>query len=435
MHAKQQSQNFLLRGISRATMTVLGIVLVLTLILVFTEPAQAQTFQVIHTFSGADGAFPQTGLTIDSSGNLYGTTVAGGYTGGDCSNGGCGIVFKLVKGISGWVETTLYSFPGDYDGGNPLSRVIIAPDGTLFGTTSWGGGDCNVNETNCGTFFHLTPPPAERASALAPWSETVLYTYTSENGAYPAGDLIVDQAGNVYGTSQGGGPARMGVVYELTPSGGGWVGTVLYAFQGPPDGENPVGGVVFDQSGNLYGVTTYGGPDDAGTIYQLSQPGSTWTEQILHAFHNRDGSVPEGGLIIDSSGKLYGTTAAGGTVGEGTIFEFKPGSGGLTVNTLYSFSSGCTGTCGAQAKLMMDAAGNLYGTTTYGGAYGAGNVFKLAPSNGGWTYTSLHDFTGQNDSTGAYPMCSLVMGASGNLYGTTDEGGAHNNGVVFEITP
>ena len=226
-----------------------------------------------------------------------------------------------------------------------------------------------------------------------------------------------------------------GVVYKLTPSGSGWTETLLYSFVGN-EGEQPIGGVVFGRSGNLYGVFEQGGPAGRGAVYQLSPSGGSWTEQTLQGVDGRDdGAYPVGGLIIDSSGNLYGTTSCCGYGGGGTAFELMPGSGGgWTFNTLYRLPGNGVG-LGPVDKLLMDGAGNLYGTSYQGGDIygGRGAVFKLSFSNGRWWYTSLHDFSGPPND-GAEPHSNLVFDASGNLWGTTTRGGQHDAGVVFEIT-
>ena len=241
------------------------------------------------------------------------------------------------------------------------------------------------------------------------------------------GDLIFDQAGDILGTTYTGGASDYGVVYELSPSGGAWTETVLYSPQNFGDGAYVAGGVVSDSSGNLYGVFGSGGPEGYGAVYELSPSGGSWTEQILHAFSyaGNDGANPVGGLILDSSGNLYGMTT-GGNDG-GAVFELTPANGGWISNTLHS------GTGLNEDKLVMDGAGNLYGTTYYGGTYRDGTVFKLRPVSGGWAYTSLHDFTGGSD--GYWPASTLVFDAHGHLYGTASQGGANNHGVIFEITP
>ncbi|MGB8890133.1 MAG: choice-of-anchor tandem repeat GloVer-containing protein [Candidatus Korobacteraceae bacterium] len=401
--------------------------------IVATTAARAQTFKVIYTFTGgADGAGPQPGLTMDGAGNFYGATGSVGLSNGSACDTGCGTVFHLLNADSGWILIPLYHFQGPPDGLIPSGRVTIAQDGTLYGVTNQGGrGSCQFG---CGTVYHVSPA----ASGLALWNETVIHYFTISDGDYPQGDVSFDREGNLYVTAAVGGSSGDGVVYQLTPSGGGWLGNVIYSFQGLDDGANPSGGVVIDRSGNLYGITEEGGFRGGGTLYQLSLSGSSWTERTIQAFAHTSGCVPVGGLIVDSAGNLYGTTTACGTHGAGTVFRLSPSG---VLNVLYNLpsisGSGCIYSyfCGSLGKLAMDAAGNLYGTVTAGGAYGAGTVFKLTNGTNGWTYTSLHDFTGQSDPTGAYPTSTLIIDANGNLYGTASEGGTYNNGTVFEITP
>jgi uncharacterized repeat protein (TIGR03803 family) len=406
-------------GVSlRPQSAALAITLALLFLMFINLTAQAQTFKVLHYFEGPDES-PQTGLTMDAAGNFYGTT-----------HNIEGTVFKLEPS-STWVArnlTTLYRFAGGDDGSNPYARVAIARDGTLYGTTQEGGSDCNAG-LGCGTVFHLMPAKSVRGS-----DETVLHRFFGSDGLFPQGDITFDQSGNIYGTTPSGGPFNglYGVIYELTPSGRSWVETILYSPEGP-EGALPQGGVIFDKSGNLYGVFGGGGPYGWGAVYELSPSGSNWTEQTLYDFTGGDdGENPVGGLITDPSGNFYGTTITGGSGGGGTVYKLTPAHGSWIFNVLYSFSAGRYPMCGPQDKLVMDAAGNLYGTTSCDGIYGRGSVFKLTPSADGWTYTSLHDFTGGGD--GGYPLSNLVFDANGNLYGTASEDGNHY-GVVFEITP
>ena len=402
--------------------------------------AQAQTFTVIHNFSGSDGANPAAGLIMDHAGNLYGTTAYGGPF--SCISGGCGTVFKLTHTSSGWVLSQLYAFRGNQDGSYPDARVVFGPDGALYGTTM--GGSYN-------TVFKLQPPSSVCRSISCPWTKTILYTldYSSDQttGFVPLGDLAFDAAGDVYGTTQYGGTSSYctlgcGLVYQLTESGGVWTENILYTFQGLNDGASPQSGVIFDQAGNLYGTAFSDGTlrSNYGTVFELSPSGSGWTETTLYQFHDSsDGAGPAGGLIFDSAGNLYGTTESGGSGDGGTVFEMSPSGGGWYFNLLYSLSG--TPDSGPYGKLVMDSAGNLYGTTISGGAYHWGSVFKLTPSSGGWTYTDLYDFT--NHSDGADPSDGLVVDADGNVYGTAEA--ADNSGqgcgvglgcgVVFEITP
>jgi len=220
-------------------------------------------------------------------------------------------------------------------------------------------------------------------------------------------------------------------VYQLTPSGGAWTETVLYEFTGVDgDGKIPMSGVIFDQAGNLYGTTYEGGSTGNGTVYELSPSANGWTERIIYnVTGNGDGAGPVGTLIRDRSGNLYGSTYFGNAAQGGTVFELSPTQSGWTYELIYAF----TGQGGPDAALSMDAGGNLYGTTNRDGANLYGNVFELSPSSGGWTYRSLYHFIGGND--GFYPASNVIFDASGNLYGTASPGGANGWGVTWEITP
>ncbi len=409
--------------------------LTFALAIVCSQSAQAQTFTVLHAFTGGqDGGEPSAGLTLDKAGNLYGTTDAGGV--------GFGTVFKLSHKGSGWVFSPLYSFQGDNDGEYPgTAGVTIGSDGSLYGTTFSGGGSGCVGGSGCGTVFSLRPQPSACKTALCPWNETVLYRFTGGgDGANPDRGVIFDPAGKMYLSSFGYGD---GIIVELTPSNGGWEETRSYIFDGG-NGDSP-SGLILDTSGNLYGVAGGGGVYGYGLAFELTTSGSGWTENVLYTFQGgSDGLGPAGGLIFDNSGDLYGVTHNGGgsgcygRQGCGTVFELTPSSGGQWIESiLYSFTGGSGDFGGPQASLTMDAAGNLYGTTNQEGAYGYGSAFKLTPSNGGWTYIDLHDFTGGSD--GGYPLSDIIFDAHGNLYGTTEAGGEgclpSGCGVVWEITP
>ncbi len=441
-------------GSLRWTGFALSVICALAMIAV--QPSQAQTFTVLHNFSGGSaGASPNAGLTVDAAGSLYGTTYSGGRTGGEyCGQGGCGTVFKLTSANGGWVLKTLYSFQGGSDGASPAARVVFGPDGALYGTTQSGqpgsGGNCPGGF--CGTVFRLTPPATVCRSVSCPWTETVLYGFTGDNdGGVPGfGDLIFDPAGNIYGTTEIGGPNSLGTVYELTHGSGGWRESVLYSFSGL-DGDAPIGGLIFDNAGNLWGTTVYGGNgyqrqlgyDGWGVIFQLTLSDSGWTESTVYKFHDyTDGALPYGALTVDSAGNLYGTASAGGSSfcwresedygGCGTVFQFLGGD----LDPLYSFPGNeeIYSPPGPQAPLTIDSASNLYGTSNADGANYFGNIFKLAAqSNGNWTYVSLYDFTGGND--GKWPISNVAIDHNGNLYGTTQSGGSGGDGVIWEITP
>jgi len=400
-----------------------GVALLGALTLLAGQSIQAQTFSVIHAFTGGgDGGYPLAGLTMDARGNLYGTTFDGGGS-------EQGVVFRLTKHGTDWILNPLYSFAGGNDGAYPSGRVGLAGDGTLYGTTSSGGGGC---PGGCGTVFHLSPSPSAPRSALAPWSETVVYRFRGigYSGSNPQGDVIFDQLGNIYGTAEQGGNNDGGLVYELVAS-QDWAESVLYVPGGGFSGQNPYGGVVFDGAGNLYGTNSTGSEGAEGAVYRLSPSGSSYSEQTLQVFSGPNGATPKAGLIFDQSGNLYGTTT-GGAENYGTVFELTYANGAWIFNTIYSFASGTVGG-GPEDKLSMDAAGNLYGTTYADGMYGYGSVFKLTNSNGSWTYTSLHDFGGGSD--GGHPVSTIIFDVDGNLYGTASVAGMNNNGVVFEIVP
>jgi uncharacterized repeat protein (TIGR03803 family) len=342
-------------------------------------------------------------------------------------------------------EQVLYAFQGGNDGSFPSSDLIFDSSGNLYGTTQFGGvgADCSTDSIpGCGTVFELSP------NGSGGWTETVLYTFQAgTDGSVPSSGLIFDNAGNLYGTTLYGGAANAGTVFELSPNGsGGWKETILYSFLSNPDGSEPQG-LIFDGSGNLYGATEFGGLnqcykfDPCGTVFELSPNGSRgWTETIIYSFHgDGDGFSPNGGLIFDNSGNLYGTTSAGGLnidcgvddgYGCGTAFELSPnGSGGWTETVLYSFASTASDGANPAAGLILDQSGDLYGTTSEGGEGACGNVdrcgtvFKLSPNgSGGWTETTLYAFLGGID--GASPAAGLIFDKTGNLYGTTADGGA-----------
>ena len=418
------------------------IALVILLLASTTLIGQAQTLTTLHNFTGgADGGMPWAGLTIDRGGNLYGTTFQGGN--------GFGTVYKLAQKNGNWTIAPLYKFNGGNDGANPVAPVILGPNGTLYGTTVGGGGTSNTCNSpypvGCGIVFNLAPRPSIPPSPLTPWNETVLYRFQgTTDGAYPGyGDLTFDSAGNIYGTTSQAGvssaqcfPLGCGVVFKLTHSGQGYTESVIYSFTGGTDGSWPVGAVVFNSTGEAYttaGSLNPSGANGGGTVIELTPSGGGWTETTIHNFTpGTDGSSPWSGVILDSSGNLYGTTSTNGSGGGGTVFELMPSGGGGVYNVLQSFS-GSGNSPGPLRRLVMDSAGNLYGTTFADGAHGLGSVFKLTHSGGGWTYTSLHDFTGGSD--GANPYSTVVFDSSGNLYGTASAGGSMGQGVVWEITP
>ena len=387
---------------------------------VFT-PSMPGTFNLLHNFTGgSDGREPDAGLTMDRGGNLYGTAFEGGN---GCGTLGCGTVFKLAHKGSTWVFNPLYAFAGGTDGASPEARVTVGPDGSLYGTTVSGGvGSCyGVGGYGCGTVFNLRPAPRPCTTAPCSWIEMPLYRFSGEaDGSQPRAEVIVDQAGDLYGTTYSGGSAGFGVVYKLTSTHGNWTESVLHSFTQGSDGQHPSGGLIFDQSGNLYATTSAGGQYGYGTVFQLKPTGSGRVENILYNFQGAsDGGSPTASLISDQAGSLYGTTNSGGSKGGGTVFELSPSSGGWTFSALYNLDPPYHGP--ANGGLSIDASGNLYGANVGGGYYGGGSVFKLVPSDGKWTPIILYQFTSEppgGGGDGGYPN-GVMLDANGNLFGTT----------------
>jgi len=390
------------------------------------------TAKVLHNFAPKQlgGAEPLAGLVFDAAGNLYGTTKFGG-----ASNDGT--VFELIPNADGtWTQKVLHSFRGP-DGCGPLAGLIFDAIGNLYGTTEGCG------PKRAGIVFELVP------NADGTWTEKILRSFfaDSKGGWEPVAGLVFDAAGNLYGTTLLGGSvaAELGTVFELMPNAdGSWKYKVLHRFN--VDGKHgyyPYAGVVLDPAGNVYG-TTYdgqrsgGGGVGLGTVFELMPTVSgTWNFKILHKFKNdgKDGFSPKDGLVIDTAGNLYGTTSGGSSSGLGTVFELMPNADGTwTEKILHKFKGQPDGQ-GPLAGLTFDAAGNLYGTTSAGGAFGVGTVFELMPNaNGTWTETILHQF--KNDGKdGTFPQTDVILDPIGNVYGTTGSGGVHNGGTVFEVIP
>jgi uncharacterized repeat protein (TIGR03803 family) len=391
------------------------------------------TESVIYRFRiRQDGQYPSGGLVLDSAGDLYGATTFGGRL-HLCAGWGCGTVFELTPSSGGtWSESVVHAFSGGHDGVVPSGSLLIDGNGNLYGTTEASGLPPHFN--GGGTAFKLAPSSGR-------WIETV-HEFGSTDGANSAGSLILDSSGNFYGTTASGGAQDYGTVFKLAPaSGGGWQRTVLYSFKGGTDSGYPLAGLVRDNAGNLYGTTS--GVAGWGTVFELTPvAGGQWTEKVLYAFKGYpDGAYPFAGLVFDSTGSLYGTTWAGGSIDSGTVFKLTPSSGGSwTEEVIYSFTGGADGVDPA-AGLTWDTAGNLCGTTFYGGSgSGAGVVFELVPNSGGtWTEKVLYTFTGGAD--GNEPAAGVIFDQQGNLYGTTEGGGkgtcafSRPCGVVFKLSP
>ena len=380
-------------------------------------------------------------------------------------------IFILLAGLAKSTcaqanETVLYSFQGGSDGAGPVGSIVMDKAGNIFGATSYTN-PC-ITSLQCGSVYELSPPqqPGD------PWTEITLYDFQGfghGDGGSPEGGLVQDADGNLYGTTAygGHGPCLLlgsavgcGTVYELVrpqKPGGAWKEKVLYSFQGNQDGQFPIGDLVFDKRGNLYGATWFGGGQGTtcdplyaycGTIFELTPPRTTdknvWTETVLHSFAGvdaGDGGQPNGGLILDESGAIYGTTYVGGGTcphdggkGCGSVFALAPEQIGSWKETIvYRFGGGIDGG-DPNGHLLRDASGDLYGTTASGGTYNlpAGTIFRVSPSQNG-RYTDLYSFDG--GLNGGFPLAGLVLDGRGNLYGTTSSGGVDQGGTIFRIVP
>lgn len=421
--------------------TLMFVLLALSLV------CSAQSFTVLHNFSGGvDGGFPYAGLTVDASGGLYGTAMNGGVSNG-CS--GCGTVYKLSHRGSGWVLTTLYTFRGSTDGSFPQSRAVFGLNGALYGTTEAGG------LAGAGTVFQLQPRSSICPSVACEWTKTVLHNFAgSPDGSGPSpGDLAFDSAGNIFGATTSGGASDptcandspCGTVYMMSKSLNTWTETVMYSFVGGLDGAFP-NGFTLDSTGDAgFGTTSFRGQNTLGTVFVMFSDGrGGFASETLYSFSGGlDGGSPLGNAIPDGSHGYFGTTSFGGSGNGGTVWHLTNSGTGWVLTNLASFTySGQLGSTspGSAAVLTMDSAGNLYGTTVLSGAFGQGSVFKLTHSSGGWTLTTLHDFTGGAD--GGQPWGQVSLDSNGNIYGTASIGGSTVGscvdglgcGVVWQIT-
>jgi uncharacterized repeat protein (TIGR03803 family) len=394
-------------------------------------------YQVLYSFGAngsSDGALPRGKLVLDQQGNLYGTT----YSGGANANG---TAFELSPSTGGqWTETILYNFgsnPDGSDGAFPMAGLIFDSAGNLYGTTKTGG-------TVWGTVFELSPP----SQGGGAWTETVLYVFGGHSdGCYPEGKLLFDASGNLYGTASqcGGQTISAGTVFELTPVGdGNWQEVVLHRFcsvggSNCRDGADPEAGVAFDTAGNLYGTTYAGGGGGGigfGTVYELSPSSGGWTESVLHVF-GQNANHPISAINLDESGNLYGTANSGGLGSQqcgsgdqtcGGVFRLTK-VGGEWKNLLFQFD-GQNGGNPAAGIFLLSQKNIAFGTTLFGGT--GGTIYKFQ----GTKQSVLYNLCSQpNCADGSQPATALIADTSGNLYGTTQEGGAYGQGVVFEITP
>ena len=395
--------------------------------------------KVLHSFTGGnDGIDPAATLAADSAGNLYGTTVSGG-TGTLCTNG-CGTVFELSPVAGGkWKEEVLYNFTGGSDGKNPYGGVTLDSKGDLYGTTVSGGSGGSCTGDGCGVVYLLSKSGKKWVETVmynftggkdgfGPGGTVVFDGAGNLYGTTPDGGNLRKCNG-----------LGCGVVYQISPvRGGGWTQTVLHTFTGGADGAvGSLGPLFVDKTGSIFGIAELGGDPSCqcGTVFRLTSVGGAWKFKTLLAFTGiPNAGSPYGGVIADAKGKLYGTTYFGGANGAGSVFELTKSAGKFTESVLYSFTGGANGGS-PTTTLMFDAKGNLYGTTSAGGdSNGDGVVFKLAPKSGGkWKESVVHTFGKGSD--GRNPYYGLISDKSGNLFGTTAIGGGSGQGVVFEVTP
>jgi hypothetical protein len=407
-------------------------VLILAVALASMPPSSAHAagkFKVLHNFgSGTDGSGPYGAPILDSQGNLYGVTGSGGT--GKCSDYGCGTVFELTPQTHGtWKEAILHSFTSGSGGAGPWGSLVLDGSGNLYGTMPLG--------TNyIGGVFELSP-------GSGGWTYSVLYDVSSGPG------LLMDDLSNLYGDI-GDGQYGNGAIGELSPSSNGWTYTQLYSYCAQdhcPDGLAEPAPPIWDGKGNLYGTTVEGGIGrpacyssfGCGVIFKMTpNRDGTWAYHVLHRFasSSTDGQRPFAGLVMDTAGNFYGSTALGGVHNNGTIFKFAFTDGHWKKTVLYDFPKHADGT-NPGYQMVFDKAGALYGATGAGGladcgGYECGVVFKLTPQkNGKWKYTVLHKFTAAD---GEYPY-GVIIDGKGNLFGTTQGFGKYHAGTAFEITP
>ena len=403
------------------------------------QAAAAQSFNVIHTFTGAsDGAYPTAGVTVAATGNLYGTASGGGTY-------GKGAAFQMAYRGSGWTLSPLHEFAGGFqDGAIPFGGLAFH-GGILYGTTSTGGLGGNDGG---GVIYELSPPPTVCKTATCYYNETILYEFPASN---TGGDApyymtpVFDQFGNMYGTTEGSASSPecpptgpdCGTAWELTPSNGGWTESIIYNFTNGNDGRQPLAGLIIDAGGNLYGVAGFGS-GGGGTIIELSPSNGGWIENTLYDFvPSQNGArIGANDVAMDSSGNLYGALGSGGPGGSGTVYELTPTGGGWTFSLLWAFPNGSGGCANPFSGVTLQG-GNLYGTCAEGGAYGYGEVFQLSYNDGMWELADLHDFT--NGSDGGSPEGNVVFDANGNMFGTALAGGnlsacSGGCGTIWEIT-
>ncbi len=387
-------------------------------------PEQSGPFAVIHDFTGnGDGGTP-SGVAIDGAGNLYGPTLWGGS--------GAGTVYKLAQTASGWVFNSLYDFLGGSGGSSPQG-VIVGPHDILYGAAA--GGLQNCNGGYCGLIFQLRPSPKTCPAISCSWTENPLYSFAGSTDAWNSGNLVSDQAGNLYGVSESGGAQQQGAVFELTPTLGGWAESILYNFTGTSDGGGPTT-VIIGNDGNLYGMAGWGGTYGGGVVFQLTPSAGGWIESVLYNLPNNPyfGTNPQS-LLQDNAGNLFGIYDEPGccvsTVG--VIFMLSPSNGNWIFNELHQGNQNLDGD-DLFPNMTLDSAGNLHGTeSAYSGCMNTvdyASIFELTRGNNGWQFNTPVSWSYTHWDPGG----SLALDAHGNLYGTTNFCGAHQQGTVWELT-
>lgn len=403
---------------------------VVAVTLILGASAWASSESVLYNFcsqtSCADGDVPYGTLVADTSGKLYGTTYEGGAN-------SYGTVFELTNSGGSWSETVLYSFtgPNNSDGAYPFAGLVFDKAGNLYGTTLSGGTD------NQGTVFELS-------NSGGTWKETLLHSFddiSGSDGYSPYSTLVFDAAGNLYGTTQSGGKFGGGTVFQLKASKGKYTYKLIHSFAGGGGSAySPYSGVVVGKDGNLYGTTYYGGVIwNAGAVYELREVSGVWIAAIIYNFLGDSlGQYPASSLAVDAAGDLYGTTYQGGNFNLGSVFKLTPGANNKwTQKVIYSFKGYASkdGQYPYYAGVTLDTEGNVYGTTYQGGSSSGNNlnygtVYKL--TKGTYKESVLWSFGTTGD--GYYPYHGVIL-LNGKLYGTTNSGGLHGGGVVFEVTP
>jgi uncharacterized repeat protein (TIGR03803 family) len=341
---------------------------------------------------------------------------------------GSGTVFRLSPTPNGWVHTVLYSFTGGADGGEPYKGVTLDREGNLYGTAVTGGsGSC---EGGCGVVYKLT-------NSGGTWTQTVIHAFTGgDDGSGPGARVTVDRSGNVYGMTPTGGAYGLGTIYKISQTiGGTWTFGVIHTFTGGADGGSGSAGKMILRYGLLYGAATTGGNYGSGVVFELRSLGVRgWRFRTIYSFAGQpDGSFPYGALLFGRRGNIYGATYYGGTNNIGAVYELSSSPVAQSVEkVLYSFQGGSDGNSPI-GNLVFDNTGNLYGTTSEGGL-GSGTIFKLSPASGGqWTETVVHPFQGPPD--GAFPYNGMVVDQFGNFYGATVHGGQNDDGSIYKFTP